>query len=70
MNARFRAHEGEEKAIEMGCYGLGVGRILACAIEVMSDEHGLIFPRSLAPYQCIVIPIGQKGDSTMTKEAG
>jgi len=41
----------------MGCYGIGVGRTAAAAIEQNNDERGIIWPRNLAPFQVIVIPV-------------
>ena len=41
----------------MGCYGIGVGRVVAAAIEQHADESGIVFPLSIAPYQVMVLPI-------------
>jgi prolyl-tRNA synthetase len=51
----------------MGCYGIGVGRTIAAAIEQNHDENGIIFPMSIAPFQVIVVSVNPK-DSTI-KEA-
>ncbi len=49
----------------MGCYGIGVGRTMAAAIEQNHDEHGIIWPAGIAPYQIIVVPISEKNEKQM-----
>jgi len=51
MGAHFVDDEGEQQPIIMGCYGIGVGRLLAAAIEQNHDDKGLVFPIPIAPYQ-------------------
>ncbi len=51
MGALYLDDEGEQRPIIMGCYGIGVGRLLAAAIEQNHDEKGLVFPAPIAPYQ-------------------
>jgi prolyl-tRNA synthetase len=46
--------------MEMGCYGIGVSRIVASAIEQNHDDHGIIFPSAMAPFQLAIVPIGLK----------
>ena len=41
----------------MGCYGIGVSRTLAAAIEQYHDENGIIWPRSIAPFEAVIVPI-------------
>jgi prolyl-tRNA synthetase len=60
MNARFLDAEGQEKPMIMGCYGIGVSRTVAAAIEQNHDEDGIIFPPALAPFTVIVTPVGAK----------
>jgi prolyl-tRNA synthetase len=50
MGATFLDRDGQEKAVVMGSYGIGVGRLLACIAEEHHDEHGLIWPVTVAPY--------------------
>jgi prolyl-tRNA synthetase len=57
LRATFLDQEGKEQLICMGCYGIGVSRIVAAAIEQGHDEHGIIFPLALAPFQVDLIPI-------------
>jgi prolyl-tRNA synthetase len=51
----------------MGCYGIGVSRIVAAAIEQNNDERGIIFPRALAPFELALTPIGL-GKSAQVRE--
>ena len=57
MKAVFLDQHGKENALVMGCYGSGVGRTAAAAIEQNNDERGIIWPRNLAPFQVIIIPV-------------
>ena len=58
MKATFLDENGKEQVMEMGCYGIGVSRIVAAAIEQGHDDHGIIFPPSMAPFQLAIVPIG------------
>jgi len=58
MKAEFIDELGKSKSLLMGCYGIGVSRIVAAAIEQGNDEKGIIFPRSIAPFEVILTPIG------------
>lgn len=58
MNATFQDSEGQEKHFVMGCYGIGVSRVVAAAIEQNHDQHGIIFPIPLAPFQVILLNLG------------
>jgi prolyl-tRNA synthetase len=60
MNARFLDAQGEEQLIIMGCYGIGVSRTVAAAIEQNHDEDGIIFPPAIAPFTALVMPVGKK----------
>ena len=51
MTANFRTQDGQEKPIVMGCYGIGLGRLLAAIVEAWHDRKGIIWPASVAPYQ-------------------
>jgi prolyl-tRNA synthetase len=65
MGATFLDTEGKEKPMFMGCYGIGVGRTAAAAIEQNFDEGGIIWPMALAPYQVIVTAVNTKDDEVM-----
>jgi prolyl-tRNA synthetase len=58
MGATFTAEDGTQKAFEMGCYGIGVTRIVGAAIEQNHDDRGIIWPDPMAPYTVAVIPLG------------
>lgn len=58
MNATFLDEDGKPKLFEMGCYGIGVTRIAAAAIEQNHDERGIIWPDAIAPFTVVVCPIG------------
>jgi prolyl-tRNA synthetase len=68
MQATFQDSDGQEKHFVMGCYGIGVSRVVAAAIEQNHDEHGIIFPVPLAPYTVIIVNLGGK-DQQLTAVA-
>ncbi|HOU49999.1 MAG TPA: proline--tRNA ligase [Smithella sp.] len=57
MKAVFLDKDGQEKIMIMGCYGIGIGRTVAAAIEQNNDENGIVWPMPLAPYQVIITPV-------------
>ena len=65
LNARFLDANGKGKSIIMGCYGIGVNRIIASLIERSHDENGIIWPLSLTPYQVIIIPVNVNDTNSM-----
>ena len=68
MNATYLDEQGQTQLMEMGCYGIGVSRIVGAAIEQGNDERGIVFPTSLAPFQVAIAPIGMD-KSEAVKEA-
>jgi prolyl-tRNA synthetase len=58
MNATFLDVDGKPKHFEMGCYGIGVTRILGAAIEQKHDERGIIWPDAIAPFSVVICPLG------------
>jgi len=60
FGATFLDENGEEKCCVMGCYGIGVTRSIAAAIEQNHDDFGIIWPMPIAPYHCIIIPASTK----------
>jgi len=58
MNATYLDENGQTQVMEMGCYGIGVSRIVGAAIEQGNDERGIIFPASMAPFSVAICPIG------------
>jgi prolyl-tRNA synthetase len=53
-------HDNGQKSIEMGCYGIGVSRIVAAAIEQNHDDKGIIFPKNISAFDCSLISINEK----------
>lgn len=68
MNAVYQTKDGKDQHMVMGCYGIGVSRIVAAAIEQNHDENGMIFPMPLAPMQVILLNLGLK-DAQITEAA-
>jgi prolyl-tRNA synthetase len=62
MAATFLDDRGEEKEIVMGCYGIGVGRTVAAALEQSHDQNGIIFPMPIAPFHVLILPVNVKID--------
>jgi len=58
MGAAFVDHDGKEKPMIMGCYGIGIGRAMGAIAEVCNDEKGLIWPEEVAPYKIHLVSIG------------
>ena len=65
LNATFLDENGKEKFFEMGCYGIGVGRTMAAAIEQNNDENGIIWPRAIAPFEVVVVPVNAKNSDQL-----
>ncbi|MDZ4203129.1 MAG: proline--tRNA ligase [Gallionella sp.] len=68
LNATFLDAQGKTQVMEMGCYGIGVSRIVAAAIEQNFDERGITLPSAMAPFQLAIVPIGM-GKSEAVREA-
>jgi prolyl-tRNA synthetase len=58
MNATYLDENGKPQLMEMGCYGIGVTRVLGAAIEQNNDERGIIWPAAIAPFAAVICPIG------------
>jgi prolyl-tRNA synthetase len=65
MKAVFLDEAGKSRAFEMGCYGIGVTRIVGAAIEQNHDARGIAFPQPIAPFQLALVPIGYKKSATV-----
>ena len=57
MNARVLDEQGREVTMAMGCYGIGVTRVVAAAIEQNHDERGIVWPEPIAPFQIVLVPL-------------
>ena len=62
-------HDNTQKIIEMGCYGIGVSRIVAAAIEQNHDVDGIIFPKNISPFDCSLISINEKKSETVKNKS-
>ena len=65
LGLKYLDEEGKQQTVIMGCYGIGVTRCVAAAVEQMHDENGIIWPVSIAPYQAIVVPANYKDEEQM-----
>ena len=69
MNANVIGEDGRAVNMNMGCYGIGVNRIIAASIEQNHDEKGIIFPRAIAPFELIIVPINYNKSSRVRELA-
>ena len=68
LKATYLDAQGKAQLIEMGCYGIGVSRIVAAAIEQNFDARGITLPTAMAPFQIVIVPIGM-GKSEAVRNA-
>lgn len=57
LGATYLDAEGRERTMEMGCYGIGITRLVAAAVEQNHDENGIVWPLAIAPYQVLLLPV-------------
>jgi prolyl-tRNA synthetase len=69
MNATFLDEDGKPKLMEMGCYGIGITRLPAAAIEQNHDERGIIWPDAIAPFTVVICPIGAHRSAAVRERA-
>ncbi|EGY51881.1 proline--tRNA ligase [Neisseria shayeganii] len=69
MNAVFLDNNGKSQVMEMGCYGIGVSRIVAAAIEQNHDERGIIWTDAMAPFQVVIVPMNYKKSDAVREAA-
>ena len=62
LGATFLDADNKEKPVLMGCYGIGIGRIVLSAVEVGHDDRGILWPTAIAPYQVVITPIKYDGE--------
>ena len=67
LQATYLDSQGKEQPIIMGCYGIGVTRVIAAIVEQNHDKDGILFPFSVAPYQVIVVPVDMADDLVRTR---
>jgi prolyl-tRNA synthetase len=69
LKATFLDETGKPAVIQMGCYGIGVTRIAAAAIEQNHDERGIVWPRAIAPFEVVICPVGWGKSETVRDKA-
>ncbi len=69
MNASFLDNNGKAQIMEMGCYGIGITRIVAAAIEQNNDEKGIIWTDAMAPFQVVIVPMNYKKSEAVREAA-
>jgi prolyl-tRNA synthetase len=69
MKANFLDEAGQQRPFEMGCYGIGVTRIVGAAIEQNHDERGIIFPGPIAPFHAVIVPVGYTKSAAVREAA-
>jgi len=69
LKCGFLDVNGQSQIMEMGCYGIGVSRIVGAAIEQCHDERGIIFPRAIAPFEACIVPMGYAKSDTVKAAA-
>ncbi len=69
MGCTYADDTGAEHPMMMGCYGLGIGRTVAAAIEQSHDDGGIVWPRPLAPFEVLLLELNPKGDDDVAQEA-
>ncbi len=69
MGCTFLNREGKQQVMEMGCYGIGVSRVVAAAIEQNFDERGIIFTDAMAPFTVVIVPMGYGRSETVRAAA-
>ncbi|OQS06631.1 prolyl-tRNA synthetase [Thraustotheca clavata] len=68
LGAQYLDVHGKPQDMDMGCFGMGVSRLMAASVESLHDQHGIIWPDAIAPYKVVVIGLGKEQDAT-TSEA-
>ena len=63
MNANVVGENGKSINMNMGCYGIGITRVVAASIEQNHDDRGIIFPEAIAPFQLVILPINYNKSS-------
>jgi prolyl-tRNA synthetase len=67
MNVTVQNEEGKSVVLEMGCYGIGVSRVVAACIEQCHDDNGIIWPDNIAPFQVVLIPLNAHKSEMVTR---
>nr|WP_254871472.1 MULTISPECIES: proline--tRNA ligase [unclassified Marinitoga] len=67
LNAYYTDEDGRSKPFIMGCYGWGVSRTLGAIVEQLHDDYGMLWPRSIAPFEIVIIPVSMKKPELVEK---
>ena len=70
MGATYLDAQGQSHVIEMGCYGIGVTRVVAAAIEQNHDERGIVWPEPMAPFAVAIAPVGYERNDARARSGG
>ena len=66
LGARYLDEQGQEQLVWMGSYGIGPARVVAAAVEQLADEHGIVWPRGVAPFDVELVTLGKEGEEART----
>jgi prolyl-tRNA synthetase len=69
LDAKYLDENGKSQVLVMGCYGIGVSRIVGAAIEQGNDERGIVFPQAIAPFELAIVPLGLKRSDAVRETA-
>lgn len=69
FNLSYKDEQGKDQTVVMGCYGIGLGRVLGTVVEVLGDEKGLVWPETISPFSVHLVEIGSAGDAIVRAEA-
>ncbi|STZ75799.1 proline--tRNA ligase [Bergeriella denitrificans] len=69
LNASFLDNNGKSQIMEMGCYGIGITRVVAAAIEQNNDEKGIIWTEAMAPFEAVIVPMNYKKSESVKAAA-
>ncbi len=69
LDAKYLDENGKSQVLTMGCYGIGVSRIVGAAIEQGNDERGIVFPQAIAPFELAIVPLGSKRSDAVREAA-
>ncbi|MBR3319806.1 prolyl-tRNA synthetase [Candidatus Saccharibacteria bacterium] len=61
LGLKYQSKEGEQQTVFMGCYGIGVSRVMGVIVEKYADDKGLVWPEAIAPYKYYLLAMGEKG---------
>ena len=69
FNLSYKDEEGVDQTVVMGCYGIGLGRVLGTVVEVLGDDKGLVWPSAISPFAVHLVELGSADEATVRDEA-